>query len=46
MWRLGQVRDSTFGTDVSNEMFLSVVKCQFYGFYRFIKGKPTGTGGG
>ena len=43
IWRLGQVRNNKFGTDVSNEMFLNVAKCQGYNFYHFwvIKGKPT-----
>ena len=44
IWRLGQVRDIKFGTDVSNKMFLNAAKYQGYSFYRFwvIKGKPTG----
>ena len=42
--RLGQVRDTEFGPNVSNKMLLNAPKCQGYGFYRFwvIKGKPTG----
>ena len=42
--RLGQVRDTEFGLNVSNKMLLNAPKCQGYGFYRFwvIKGKPTG----
>ena len=42
--RLGQVRDTEFGPNVSNKMLLNASKCQGYGFYRFwvIKGKPTG----
>ena len=44
MWRLGQVRDTKFGANVSNKMLLHAAKCQRYSFYRFwvIKGKPTG----
>ena len=43
IWRLGRVRDTKFGTKVSNEILLNAAKCQGYGFYRFwvIKGKPT-----
>ena len=43
-WRLGQVMDTKFGTNVSNRMLLNAAKCQGYSFYRFwvIKGKPTG----
>ena len=42
--RLGQVRDTKFGTYVSSEILLKAAKCQGYSFYRFcvIKGKPTG----
>ena len=45
IWRLGQVMDTKFGTNVSNRMLLNVAKCQRYSFYRFWinKGKPTGT---
>ena len=48
IWRLEQVRDTKFGTDIFNEMLLNAAKCQGYNFYRFwgIKGKPTGAGGG
>ena len=48
IWRLGQIRNTTIGTDVFNEMLLNAAKCQGYSFYRFwvIKGKPTGGGGG
>ena len=35
IWRLGQVRDTKFGTDVSNEMLLNYAKCQVCSFYRF-----------
>ena len=44
IWRLGQVRDSKFSTNISNEMSLNAVKCQCYSFFRFwvIKGKSTG----
>ena len=42
IWRLGQVRDTRFGTDVSNEMVINVAKCQSYSSCRFwvIKGNP------
>ena len=45
--RLGQVRDTEFGPNVSNKILLNASKCQGYGFYRFwvITGKPTGGGG-
>ena len=44
IWRLGQVRDTKFGTNVSNKMLLNTSKCQGYSFYRFwfIKRKPKG----
>ena len=43
IWRLGQVRDTKFGTVISNIMLLNAAKCQGYGFYRFwvITRKPT-----
>ena len=43
-WRLGQVRDTKFGTNVSNKSLLNAAKCQVYSFYCFwvTKGKPTG----
>ena len=42
IWRLRRVRDTTFGTNVSNKMLLNAAKCQCYSLYRFwvIKGKP------
>ena len=42
--RLGQVRNTKFGKDVTNEMLQNAAKCQGYSFYRFwvIMGKPTG----
>ena len=42
-WRLEQVRDTKFGTNVSNEMLLNSTKCQDYNFYCFwvFKTKPT-----
>ena len=42
--RLGRVRDTKFGTNISNKMLLNAAKCLGYSFYRFwvIKGKPTG----
>ena len=33
--RLELVRDTTFGTDVSNEILLNTAKCQSYSFLRF-----------
>ena len=44
IWRLGRVKDTKYGTNVSNEMLLNATKCQGYSFYRFlvIKGKPAG----
>ena len=43
IWRLGRVRDTTFGTNVVNKMLVNAGKFQGYSFYRFwvIKGKPT-----
>ena len=48
IWRLVQVRDTKFGTKVSNEMLLNDAKCQGYSFYCFwvIQGKPKGGRGG
>ena len=37
IWRLGQVRDTKFGTNVSTEMLLNAAKCQGYSFYHFWK---------
>ena len=43
LFRLGQVRDTNFNTNVSDKMLLNSTKCQGYSFYRFwvIKGKLT-----
>ena len=43
IWRLGQVRDSKFGVNVSNKILMNAAKCQGYSFHRFwvINGKPT-----
>ena len=43
IWRLGQVMDTKFGTNVSYRMLLNAANFQGYSFYRFwvIKGKPT-----
>ena len=51
IWRLGQVMDTKFSTNVSNvsnKMLLNSAKFQYYSFYRswVIKAKPTGIGGG
>ena len=35
IWRLGQVGDTKFGTNVSNKILLKAAKCQGYSFYRF-----------
>ena len=42
-WRLGWVRDTKFGTNVSDRKLLNAAKFQDYSFYRFwvIKWKPT-----
>ena len=42
IWRLGRVRNTKFGTNVSNKMLLNAAKCQGYSFFfcfRVIKGK-------
>ena len=43
IWRLWQVRNAKFCTNVSNKALSNASKCQCYSFYRFwvIKGKPT-----
>ena len=43
VWRLEQVRDTKFGTNVSNKMLLTAENCQDYSFYSFwvIKVKPS-----
>ena len=48
IWRLGRVRNTRFGTNISNKMLLNASKCQGYSFYRFwvIRGKATRAGGG
>ena len=44
IWRMGQVRNTNFGMDVSIEMLPNAAKFQDYCFYHFwvIKGKLTG----
>ena len=44
IWRLGQVKNSKFGTNVSNKILLNAAKSQGYSFNRIwvIEGKPTG----
>ena len=44
IWRLGQVVNTKFSTNVSNKILLNAAKRQGYSFYRFwvIKAKPTG----
>ena len=46
IWRLGQVRNTKFGTSFSKKMSLNAAKCPRYSFYHFrvIKGKPIGEG--
>ena len=43
IWRLGQVMDTKFGTNVSYRILLNAANFQGYSFYCFwvIKGKPT-----
>ena len=43
IWRLARVRNTKFGTNVSNKILLNAAKCQDCSFYRFwiIKGKRT-----
>ena len=42
IWRLESVKNTKFGTNVSNKMLLNTAKIQGYSFYRFwvIKRKP------
>ena len=44
IWRLVRVRDTKFGTNVSNKMIVNAAKCQRYSLYHIwvIKGKATG----
>ena len=44
IWRLEDIRDTRFGSDVPNKILLNAAKFQGYNFYYFwvIKGKPTG----
>ena len=46
IWRLGRVRDTKFGTNVSNKRLQNPTICRGYSFHCFwvIKGKPTGGG--
>ena len=46
IWRLGQVRDTKFGTNVSYEMLLNAAKWQVYSFHRFESLKENKQGGG
>ena len=47
IWRLGQVMDTKFSTNISNRILLNAAKFRGYRFYRYwvIKGKPIGGGG-
>ena len=40
IWRLGQFRNTKFGTDVSNEMLQNAAKCQPYSLYCFWVNPP------
>ena len=44
IWKLDQVRDTKFSTNIYNKMLLNPAKFQDYCFYRFwvVQGKPTG----
>ena len=44
IWTLGQVRDTRFGTIISNKMLLNATQCQSCNFYCFcvINGKTIG----
>ena len=43
IWRLGRVRNTKFGTNISNKMLVNAAKGQGCSFYRFwVKGKPIG----
>ena len=45
IWILGQVMDTKFGVNVSNDMLLNAAKFQGFSFYRCdVKGKPIGGG--
>ena len=46
--RLGQVRDTKFGMNISHKILLKAAKCPGYSFYSFwvMKRKPTGRGEG
>ena len=48
IWRLGRVKNTKLGTNVSNKILLNAAKYQGCSFYHFrvIKGKPTGEEGG
>ena len=46
IWRLGWVRNTKFGTRVSNKMLLNAVKANSFYYFWVIKRKPTGKGGG
>ena len=47
IWVFRRVKDTKFGTNVSNKISRNAAKCQDYSFYRFwvIKGKLTRGGG-
>ena len=45
IWRLKQVMDTKFGTNVSNRRLVNVTKCQGYSFYRFKLLKKNQLGG-
>ena len=35
IWRLEQVMNTKFGTNISNKILLNAAKCQVFSFYRF-----------
>ena len=41
IWVFRRVKDTKFGTNVSNKISRNAAKCQDYSFYRVIKGKLT-----
>ena len=44
VWRLGQARDTKFGTHVPNELLVNDAKCQGYSCYHFRVNKRKATG--
>ena len=46
IWRLGRVRDTKFGPNVSNKMLLNAAKCQGYSFCCLLRENQQDGGGG